>query len=74
MSDLSMALLPDWFTGVVQGFAPLFSTRIRPHVQLLLVGALLSPRKRTVTAALRVLGLANDPKFGTFHRLLNRAR
>ncbi|WP_407542903.1 transposase [Deinococcus radiomollis] len=34
----------------------------------------MSPGKRTVTAALRVLGLADDPKFGTFHRLLNRAR
>ncbi|GGR23343.1 hypothetical protein GCM10008957_39110 [Deinococcus ruber] len=27
-----------------------------------------------MTAALRVLGLADDPRFGTFHRLLNRAR
>jgi len=69
-----MARLPDWFTGVVQGFAPLFSTRIWPHVQLLLIGALLSPGKRTVSAALWVLGLADDSKFGTFHRLLSRAR
>ena len=74
LSDLSMALLPKWFTGVLHGFAPLFSARIWPQVQLLVVGALLSPGKRTVTAALRVLGLADDPKFGTFHRLLNRAR
>ena len=27
-----------------------------------------------MTAALRVLGLADDPRFGTFHRLLSRAR
>jgi len=74
LSDLSMALLPKWFTDVLHGFAPLFSARIWPQVQLLVVGALLSPGKRTVTAALRVLGLADDPKFGTFHRLLNRAR
>ena len=69
-----MALLPKWFTGVLEGFAPVFSARIWPQVQLLVVGALLSPGKRTVTAALRVLGLADDPKFGTFHRLLSRAR
>ena len=74
LSDLSMTLLPKWFTGVLEGFAPLFSARLWPQVQLLVVGALLSPGKRTVTAALRVLGLADDPKFGTFHRLLNRAR
>ena len=69
-----MALLPKWFTSVLQSFSPLFSTRIWPQVQLLVVGALLSPGKRTVTAALRVLGLADDPRFGTYHRLLNRAR
>ena len=69
-----MTLLPKWFTDVLQSFAPLFSTRIWPQVQLLLVGALLSPGKRTVTAALRVLGLADDPRFGTYHRLLSRAR
>ncbi len=74
LSDLSMTLLPNWFTGVLQGFAPLFSARLWPQVQLLVVGALLSPGKRTVTAALRVLGLADDPRFGTFHRLLSRAR
>nr|WP_078304567.1 transposase [Deinococcus sp. LM3] len=69
-----MTLLPNWFTGVLQGFAPLLSARVWPQVQLLVVGAILSPGKRTVTAALRVLGLADDPRFGTFHRLLSRAR
>ncbi|UQN09259.1 transposase [Deinococcus sp. QL22] len=59
--------------GVLQGSTPLFPARLWPQVQLLVVGALLSPGKRTVTAALRVLGLADDPRFGTFHRLLSRA-
>ncbi|WP_240741160.1 transposase [Deinococcus sp. Arct2-2] len=74
LSDLSMTRLPTWFTGVLRSFAPLFSARIWPQVHLLVVGALRSPGKRTVTAALRVLGLADDPRFGTFHRLLSRAR
>ena len=65
-----MPPLPKWFTGVLQGFAPLFSARLWPQVQLLVVGALLSPRKRTVTAALQVLRLADDPRFDKFHRLL----
>ncbi|WP_407542640.1 transposase [Deinococcus radiomollis] len=52
----------------------MFSARVWPQVQLLVVGALLSPGKRTVTAALRVLGLADDPRFGTFHHLMSRAR
>jgi hypothetical protein len=35
---------------------------------------MLSPRARTVTAALRVMGLAMEPRFTTYHRVLNRAR
>jgi hypothetical protein len=73
-SDLSMALLPNWFTGVLQEFAPFFSARIWPQVQRLVVETLLSPGKRTATAALRVFGSADDPGVSTFHRLLNRAR
>jgi hypothetical protein len=64
LSNLSMALLPNWFTGVLQGFAPLFSARVWPQVQLLVIGAILSPGKRTVTTALRVLGWP-DPKAWT---------
>ena len=68
-----MTLLPKWFTGGLQGLALLSSARIWPQVQLLVVGAVLSPGKRTVTSALRVPELADDPRFGTLHRLLNRA-
>lgn len=35
---------------------------------------LLAPAGATLTAALRALGLAHDPCFGNYHRLLNRAR
>jgi hypothetical protein len=42
-------------------------------VQVLLVGAILSPGKRTVTAALRAMGLADDPGFAKYHQVLNRA-
>lgn len=30
LADLSMTLLPKWFTGVLEGFAPLFSARLWP--------------------------------------------
>jgi hypothetical protein len=42
-------------------------------VQVLLVGAILAPGKRTVTAALRVIGLAHAKSFQQYHRVLNRA-
>jgi hypothetical protein len=39
----------------------------------LLVGAMLTPGPRTVTGALRVMGLAMDRHFTNYHRVLNRA-
>ena len=41
---------------------------------VLVVGTLLAPGKRTVTAALRVMGLEHTPRFERYHRVLNRAR
>jgi len=44
------------------------------HVLVLLAGAILSPGRRTVAAALRVTGLDQDPCFTNYHRVLNRNR
>ena len=49
--DTQLALAP---------FAPPFSRRVWRHALALLAGALLTPGRRTVTAALRVVGLARD--------------
>jgi hypothetical protein len=55
-------------------FAPLFSKRVWPHVQVLLAGTiLLAPGKRTVASALRVVGLEEERQFCRYHRVLNRA-
>jgi hypothetical protein len=40
---------------------------------ILVVGAILAPGKRTVTACLRVMGLRDEVHFQNYHRLLNRA-
>jgi len=55
-------------------FAPLFGRRVWPSALVLLAGTLLAPGKRTVTAALRVLGLAHTRRFERYHRVLNRAQ
>jgi hypothetical protein len=52
-----MPTLPSELTSLIVGFAPLFSKPVWRHVQVLLVGALPAPCKRTVTSALRVCGL-----------------
>ena len=40
---------------------------------ILLVGAILAPGKRTVTAILRIMGLSQERHFQNYHRVLNRA-
>src|SRR5258705_12927639 len=68
-----MPPLPDAIILVLAPFAPLFSDRVWLHAQVLLLGAILTPGARTVTAALRVMGLATEGHFTNDHRVLNRA-
>src|SRR6266511_2912266 len=68
-----MPPLPEAIILVLAPFAPLFSHRVWLHAQLLLLGAMLAPGARTVTAALRVMGLSGERHFTHDHRVLNRA-
>jgi hypothetical protein len=68
-----MHTLPEPMIHVLDHFAPLFSQRMWRWAVVLLVGAVLAPGKRTVTAALRVMGLGAEVHFQNYHRLLNRA-
>ena len=54
-------------------FAPLFSLRVWPSAQLLLIGALLTPSERTVASVLRTMGRSGEADCTTYHRVLNRA-
>jgi DDE superfamily endonuclease len=68
-----MPPLPEAIILVLAPFAPLFSHRVWLHAQVMLLGAMLAPGARTVTAALRVMGLAAERHFTNYHRVLNRA-
>jgi DDE superfamily endonuclease len=68
-----MLNLPSDLMTVIVGFAPLFSKRVWLHAQVLLVGAILAPGKRTVTSALRAMGMSTEQHFQNYHRFLNRA-
>lgn len=62
---------------LVTWLAPFASAFTRPtwhHVLVLVAGAVLTPGRRTVTAALSVMGLRETPSFASFHRVLNRNR
>jgi hypothetical protein len=65
--------LPPRFISRLAGFADLFTCPTWSNVVVLLAGVILAPGRRTVTAALRILGRDRDPDFCTFHRILNRA-
>jgi len=69
-----MLTLPAACTTAILAFAPLFSKRVFGYAQTLIVGAILAPAQRTVTACLRVMGLADEQHFQNYHRVLNRAR
>lgn len=68
-----MLTLPDEYNTLFAHFRPFFSKRVWPLALLLLVGAILAPGKRTVTAVLRIMGLSQARHFQNFHRVLNRA-
>ena len=68
-----MHTLPTPMIQVLAPFAPLFSKSVFQHVQLLLVGAILAPGKRTVASALRAVSLEDERRFCRYHRVLNRA-
>jgi len=55
-------------------FIGCFSAVNWQHVQVLVAGAVLCPGRRTVTAALRVMGLEQVPGFAVYHRVLSTAR
>ena len=69
-----MPSLPLEMIVLLAPFAQLFSERVWLHAQVLVGGAILAPGKRTVTSCLRVMGLAWERHFTTYHRVLNRAQ
>jgi hypothetical protein len=62
--------LADW----LRPFASCFTAAIWRHVLVLVAGTLLAPGRRTVTAALRVMGLDQTASFAVYHRVLSSVR
>lgn len=68
-----MFTIPEPLAAILSCFSCAFSQRIWQRAQLLLIGAILCPGTRTVSAILRVMGLAEARGFGNYHRVLSRA-
>jgi hypothetical protein len=69
-----MLNLPAEITTFLAQFAPVFTPSVWYQAQVLVIGALLTPGQRTVTAILSVMGLRQSRHFQNYHRVLNRAR
>ena len=58
-----MPRLPSRFAAVILCFAPLFLQRSWRRAEVLLIGAILAPGRRTVTSILRITGLGRERRF-----------
>ena len=65
--------LPPALAAIMVAFQPLFDHRVYTRAVVLVAGALLAVRTRTVTSALRVTG-HDGTRFSAYHRVLSRAR
>jgi DDE superfamily endonuclease len=70
MADTVPRILAEWMGP----FLGCFTASTWNHVLVLVAGGVLCPGRRTVTAALRVMGLDQTASFAVYHRVLSTAR
>ena len=70
VADPVSPLMATWLAP----FRGCFTAPVWQRVLVLVTGALLAPGQRTVSAALRVMGLADVAGFGRYHEVLSEAR
>ena len=69
-----MPTLPAVIVTLLLPFERRFDPRTWRKAQLLAMGAIRSPGKRTVSSALNILGIGQHGDFAVYHHVLNRAR
>jgi hypothetical protein len=69
-----MPSIPTVRTEWLQPFQSCFTPAVWRHVLVLVAGAVLAPGRRTVAAALRVMGEEHSTSFALHHRVLSLSR
>ena len=64
---------PALILAVLDSFRPEFSPQTWARVVTLVLGTITARGRRTVAAALRQMGLHDDPNFSSYHQVFNRA-
>jgi hypothetical protein len=67
-------VLPPIVAQLMAPFRDFFTAPVWSHVLVLIAGATLATGKRTVTSALRAMGLGEAGDFALYHHVLSRAR
>jgi hypothetical protein len=70
MSTPPLAIVPP--LSALTPFAVAFTAPTFRHALVLVAGTILASGRRTVAAALRAVGLGEERRFTTYHRVLNR--
>jgi hypothetical protein len=73
-SSAAAPILPPIVISLMAPFRSFFTAPVWEHVLVLVTGMVLAPGKRTVSAALRVMGLGETRDFALYHYVLSRAR
>lgn len=73
-SPATAAIVPPAIVSLMAAFRDFFTAPVWDHVLVLVTGAVLTTGKRTVSAVLRVMGLAEAADFALYHHVLSQAR
>jgi hypothetical protein len=69
-----MLNLPGWMITILSEFAPaVYGISTWYKAEVLVMGAILTTGKRTVSAVLRVMGLSHERNYAMYHHVLSRA-
>jgi hypothetical protein len=68
---MTPSVVPSVLDNWMRPFRGQFTAAVWRHVLVLVCGALLAPGRRTVAAALRVMGLGEVAGFAVYHRVLS---
>jgi DDE superfamily endonuclease len=73
-SSATAAIAPPILVSLMEAFRGFFTAPVWDHVLVLMTGVVLTPGKRTVSAALRIMGLSEASDFALYHHVLSQAR
>jgi hypothetical protein len=68
-SSAVATILPPMLGSLMEAFRDFFTAPVWDHVLVLVAGAVLTPGTRTVSAALRIMGLAEASDFALYHHV-----